>query len=498
MKIKNYILFAACVFIVSCQSFEFFEEQKIPEWVEQVPVSNDSTQLFVAKGTQFIASVANDLIRQVEDYFGILETIKENDAKHDLIIDYEIKIRNMIIFEQKTGVPGLEIIDQYSGEIDNGIQSKYMLVKYDRELLNDARDYWQLQMHGRIEPVDTLLDMGNMLEKEGDYMGALAHYLNALSSATSHSHMYADKKARDAIHRSRNLISRWVLVPENNDLVTQIYTEFSTPFIAALMSGMDGRPIGDAPILISYKKVLPNGEIGTITDRASTDGDGKIYFSHPPPDFLGIEAVAMWLDIDRIIQESQVTSTIAYTPISIYNELNELREIAPAHRAIFNYTISPMEEFATDFGLVFTEVDIAGNLQDTNVIASKILERIAEGGYDIESLSYVPVLSFGQYEINASIITAIQKLFSGEVEYLLYGVAYLKKFEEFESGVRVTIADHVSIVELESGIVKWSDARSHQTTHGSIAEAIDSSFLLAGNDIVDRMEQAIADMMSGS
>ena len=452
-------------------------------------MNSDQYEYFVAlandrSGNETTAqSIASDmLIDDIVRYLGIHVIDDSDPVMRAVLTDFQITIRNQIERSDSAPAAGFQVIDRYVSYDKNDAPTVYLLARYARPALQDERTRLQAIFYEQIETIDRPLRQGDQLERAAHYIAALERYMEAARFSSLEDTEDARIKFEDSIHRIASLIGRFVFTKLNDNLVAETRNDFPEPFLARLTSGIDGLPVFDAPILVSYKVLRPNGDLGVRTASFKTDSDGIIRFQHPVPEFAGNESVTMWLsifdqleDIDDVIPNLRV-------------HIDPLIDLALKQRVVFYYQITPpVAKIAT--GILVTETDFGGNPRRETNTAQGVLQALTDAGYEVAILKFDP----RQLIENSSseLIAILQRAFRGQFERIIYGITMLEAFEELDNGAQVTVSGTLNVLEIEEGRIMYTIALSQRSRSSSLTNAVGVSFrrlgIKFGEDLVNNL-----------
>ena len=440
-----------------------------PDWLLDLPASDDKWEYFYAVGedrngdiTRAEQAAVSNLIDSIVRYIGVRITVESSATARASLDSFESSVEQQVLQVGSARVDGFQIVDRYMESDANRV---YLLARYDRMALEQERERLEALFYERVEAVDRPLRDGAERERDGDYIGAIISYFEAATAAATSEIENVDVKFEQSLIRIRDIMARFELDKLNDNLNANLGETLISPFIAQLTFGTSQQPVYSAPMLVGYKKPLPNGHIAVGTSSIKTDEKGEAQFEHPPLELIGAQTVTMWLDFSDYIDALQEVAP------DRRNYIDELTDLIQNKRVLFNYSAD--SNFGdVPIGLAVLETDISGSQLESDHAAQGIAQELSRAGVLIKRVT----LESQRYrDTSPETLEYLQGIFGQQLQYVVVGVVSLSEFEQLDDGILARVSGNFRVVRLADGIVLHSEGLS-QRSRSSPTGAIESAF----------------------
>ena len=443
-----------------------------PDWLLELPASDDQWEYFYAVGAESggdavaaeQAAVSN-LIDAIVRYIGVQITVETSAVARASLDSFESSVEQQISQVSTARVEGFQIVDRYMESVENGSARVYLLARYDRRALEDERERLEALFYERVEVVDRPLRIGSERERAGDYIGAILSYFEAATAAATSEIDNVNVKFEQSLIRIRKLLAQLDMIKLNDNLSANVGEVLPAPLVARLTFGSSRQPVYAAPILIGYKKPLPNGRVAVSTSTTRTDESGLAQFEHPPLELIGAQILTMWVDFSDYIDVLQEAAP------ERRDYIDELTDLVQKQRVLFHYEVlSDIGD--VPIGLAVLETDISGNRLESDHTAQGIAEELGRADVVVK----VVTLESPRYRDNsAEALDYLQGIFGQQLQYFIIGIASLSEFEQLDDGILAKVNGSFRVVRLSDGALLHSEGLS-QRSRSSSTGAIDSAF----------------------
>ncbi len=468
-----------------------FEYRSPPSWATTPPLAIAEYEYFIVQERSRSIEAATDilierLVSRIARYIGI-SSFDSDIADYSAI---EQKLRDQLASapypeETPLDMPFAIIIRHIARQSEDAPYIVSIFARYDRAALEDLRLQTLQASYLALPEADDLLIEGSRAELGGQYYQALQHYASAARAAaynmtasetTTSVAMLAEDRLHTSLARMNTLLERIRISSRSTRLETTLGDPFSQPFTAQISVGGDNLPAGNAPLLVSYQALLPNGDVGVRTYTIMSDDDGLARFSPPPIGIAGEGIVNM-----VFVAPPELAEIKTITPDS-GEIVDEIARKIRARGATFQFNVL-RRNVSGKIGVVIVDVDLARNVLSQNYTAASLEAVLTQSNIDIEPLQYDNRLAAQKNDEQniATIITA----FTGHAEKIIYGVARLDSFDDDVDSANQTtfeasVTAKIYLIDLDSGEEIYTVSLSQRAASSNIDTAIPNAFLQLG------------------
>ena len=474
------ILALASFFLVACSSApepvqrEEEPEKAPPEWVTNPPKDTAEKVYFLGSATngagdlpQAEADAVNSLIAEITRYIGVRVSSETTVEAKDTLEEYTQSITESITQTSSARVSDFRVEDKWVNQ-DSGKVSVHILGSYDRSALEEEKERIAAVFEEQQEAVFGPEREGDALVKEEKYFQAGVNYVEAATAAVKGDLENTDIRFRRNIQKAKDAFSRIHLFKMGDGKETFVADPFDSPFTIKVTKKPDKETEGlkDVPLRLVHKVLAGGGKTGIRSFSMTTDENGIVRYTMPPPEIAGRDRLTVLLDLEGWLEP------LYGLPGKYQDDLSGLERIINDKRVVFNYTVvSRAASIPT--GILILDVGRAENPMDRSNTAAGISDELSEAGFGFTVLSVSPAELMGKTEDEFLKLVAASGV---EVERVIFGVCEIEEFTELDENYLVKVAGSIKVADVESGAILFTDSQFKRSRGSSPMSTISAAF----------------------
>ncbi len=476
-------LVAAVVLVLSgCAGSPSAYDRDLPDWVLEPPRSDGEYEYFVAAGSSPTGDVAEAedrasaaMIDEIVRYLGVRVTSETTATARASLEQFETDVEQQITQRADARLSGFRVTDRFRSERGE-VVTVHLLGRYERAALSAERERLQALFQEREDAVAEPEQRGRRLEREGRYYEALGSYLEAARAAAGSDLENAEIRAERNLNEALRLLSTMRLEKHLDELETNVRTPFEKPFELGVI--VDGDPVPDARVRISYQDARADGRPGMRSVVMSADNEGVVRFRHPTPQVVGSNSLTMTLDLEPLL------GPLAELPDRYRAQLDAMRRTAVESQTVFRYqVVSRAHDVPT--AVAFLDTDLVGNATGRGATRSGIVDALSRSEFQVQPIALEPSL-LGE-ENHRELLSQLRDEHGEEFERLVVGRAGIDEVTEGNDGAIVRVSGSVTVLEIATGEVLYSTALSQRSRANSTEGAVTAAFRALGDRIGEQL-----------
>ena len=453
--------FVVCgLVLASCASAP---RSKVPEWVLATPRSDAAYSYFVGQASapegrlsDAMGDAAANLVASIVQYIGVAVRVDTSATAKATLDSYSAEIRQSVTTEAASRLSGFLIKERYvftdkaSGRVTVYVLAAYATADLEREKARIAALFKEKE-----DAVAAPEAAAAALAKAGRAYEAVGKYIEAALAASASGVENAGLKAERNINSARDLAARLRLSSVAAPSRAFVAEPFATPFTfrVSLEGGNGSGGVAGAKVLVRYLR-RQGTRTASKTESATTNTDGLLSFSPPPPDFVGKGRLTVGLDFRSAMD------LLAALPGVYSQAAGALEDELRASSIEVSYDIdSKAKDLPTALAIV--DIDDGGALSGTqtqDALAEALTrERFAlrPSGIDAASLA-----TMGDAAVLAAARVAAPAALGGAYARLVYGRALIIRVRKDGSTFIAEAKADIKAIDLSSGALLYSAERA--------------------------------------
>ena len=449
-----------------------------PSWVLSTPKPDGNETYFVGSAsapgkdlTRATDDATANLVASIMRYIGVKVTVESSATARATLDSYTADIRQTVTTEASNRIAGFSVKDRYSTfEKASGKTTVYLLVAYKTADLEREKARIAAAFVEKTDAVAKPEAEGKAHLAAGRNWDALGSFVNAALAASGSDIDNAAIKVERNLANARDALKSLRILASPPKAPIFSGTPYPEGFQIRLVSGSDSRGVPGATLLVSYPR-KQGARILQRTVTATTDAEGLVAYTPPPPDFVGVGRLSVRIDF------SAQTTLLDGLPVTWAPASDALREAFGTAAVDVDFTVlSHAREIPTCVFLV--DLDENGNQRGESVAMAALSETLGKAGFAL-----VPAGLDGSLIIagNDEVIRAEARISLGSRALrLIYGSARVLGARKDGAMWIVDARVAAKAVELESGRILWSGERQVSALGNDESAALRAALREAG------------------
>ncbi|HUX20263.1 MAG TPA: hypothetical protein VMW69_03420 [Spirochaetia bacterium] len=489
VKIRFYCAAATMVaLLISCATAPK-STVSAPGWVTTTPRATSEYTYFVGSGsdTQGNIAAANEnadhsLVADVTRYLGVTITSQTTvETKADLK-SFQTRVEERIRESSSATIGDFTVADRWI-QRDGDQVTVFLLGKYKTQALEAERTRLRALERERTDAVSVPEKEGDALVAQGRAYEAASKFMEAALAATGANIANSKIKFERTIKKAGEAVSSIGLAPVADSLQGMVDQPLPHPFLAEVTAtaGSSVHKLSKVPFLVSYPILRSGGRTGTQSLRITSNTDGNLTVSLPPPQLIGKHTVTATLDL------SAALTPLLRVPAEEKPLVASLEQQINAVRIVFHYSTTSMAA-SIPTGVLVMDLDRGGSLIPQDDAAAGIVNSLTQAGYDILPIPSNPSI----VGIDApDLVTVLRNNFGDKIKRAIIGSAKISGFEKSGDNYIVKVSGDVEVADLASGKVLFSTTQLKLSRASDATSAITAAFKDLGTSIGEEISNSL-------
>lgn len=457
----------------------------VPVWVTNPPESDASYMFFSGVGTSTKGDLAEaenaavySLIAEVTRFIGVRISAETTVEARDTLETYEQEMVQIIRQESEAQIGDFTVEEKWITRTDGSV-TVYLLGRYNRQALLAEKARMEAVFAEKEAAVSGPEREGDMLMEERRFYAAALRYLEAAGAASRSEIDNAAIKFERNINKGMEAVRRITIVGASAPQSTFVNEEFAQPFRVRVTggSGPDAPPLDGVRLRVVHRKLLPSGRMGVESAVIRTGPDGYAEYSRGIPRFVGRDDLQFALSLGEAMEGLQEAEG------DLYLQVEALERLVREQSLKLSYTVASRAK-SVPTGILFIDVDRAGNPLDVSDCAAGILDVLTEAGFTVRPVpADIPVNALSDREV----IRQVASRYGAVIDRVIFGTARIDEFTESGDNFIVRVSGTVKAARLDSGEILYSSSAFKRSRAGSTRSAVSAAFKSLGREFGEEL-----------
>lgn len=435
--------------------------QKIPSWVLTTPPPDSTNTYFVGSGPgpdlgSATTEATANLIASIMQFIGVSVKVGTSATAKASLDSYSAEIRQTVETQSTNRLAGFKVLEKYSSrDKATGRYVVHILASYATADLRKEKARIEALFQEKIDAVAKPEAEGDSLAASGRVVEAATKYIEAMVAASGADIENADIKVERNANKARAQISQlrfsFAGPPEIRASLGKAPGE---PLAVRLLAGRGGAelPVPSATVLASIPRKLPNGRMGSKSERLVTDPQGWVYIALPPPDFVGKAKIIVQADFSSLYDLfDKVGKKYSAFVSSLEDEMR-------TKMAELGYAVAS-DAARIPMAVLVADLDDRGNLMQAQAVQAGLMEALAKEGFSVSALALDPSYARAPME---TLLAAAKSLLGSGTPRLAVGTGMVQAVRQEGAFYLASVAGSLKVVNLADGKVLYSGDASWQ------------------------------------
>jgi hypothetical protein len=437
-----------------------------PGWVTAPPPDTGNAVYFVSAGSDVAGNTAEAEIQasralagEIAKYIGVTVSSDTTVTAKATFDTYQAQVTETIREQASALISGFRVVDRYIETTGRGGVSVYLLGEYGRAELEAEKARFVRLFSEREEAVSVPEREGQTLLSEGNLVRAAESFLAAAAAALTGDVDNALVRFERVVGATRESLNGVRLEKLSGFQSTIVGTPFAEPFVV-LVTGDNGKPLENAPVLITYRISLGDGRLSVRTESAITDRQGYIRFEHPIPRSSGERELIISLDLRAALEP------LGSARDKARDLVDSVEDVVNTKRVTFRYRIQS-ESAAVPTAIMIAEIGEDGAALESSRAAVEIASVLTTGGFDIT--------------VFANTGSDGRAVIGPRFERKIDGIARILGLQESDGSMLVRVEASLTVTELSSGRTIYATSATRTVRSRDRAGSEEAAFTAIGN-----------------
>jgi len=428
-----------------------------PDWILNTPQPDSQNTFFVASSPIADGDVgsatedaSNILISQIIRYMGVEVDVNTSGEARGSLDSYSAEVTAVVTQRGSGRVAGFSIKERYVYTDASGTRFVYVLAQYLTADLEREKARIQALFIERTDAVAIPERNGDAAAGAGRWFEAIKFYVEAAAAAAGSNIDNAQIKAERNVNKARQLLGRLNLARLDFPAEAALGTAFSAPFRARLSygEGTSAPGIPNAEVIVRYQRVQNNGRSISRSERVTSDANGVISFSPPPPDAVGRLRITFELNLES------TRELIDSFPARFADYASALIDDMSRRAVTFEYNVVSMAR-SVPTGLAIIDLTDAGLAAATSYGQGSLFETLSRERFAVSLAPLAADLIVSQNDASIQQAAQVAGRAAG-LQRVIYGTVIVESVVQDGSMWKATARMIVRCIDLASGRMLYS------------------------------------------